>query len=77
MAPDIVKVLLENGASANDSSYTAIMTAMQHPSKNIELVRVLLEGGADPNVVRALLAHVPTIDVDPLSQLILLNGRRL
>ncbi len=59
-----VKLLLDGGADANGSGYDKTLECLTYPGefssplslavrdKNIEIVKLLLEAGADPNVVQ-------------------------
>ena len=48
---DIVELLLENGADSNWSSSTGHILDIAHSTKNYEVVRLLLEYGAEPSVL--------------------------
>ena len=51
---DIVELLLENRADPNQSSSTGHILAIAHSSKHYEVVRLLLEYGAEPSVLSGI-----------------------
>ena len=79
---DIVKMLVEHGAHVNPSTHAPLNNAVL--SGDPELVRILLENGADPNKMSIsgntpldLLYEVDDDVYEPIGFLLLLHGARI